>query len=162
MSRMRREVSEILVGGAVIATAALFVLGAFRDPSIAEVDGYRVSIEVRDSSGLAVGSEVRLAGIKVGLVETQNIDPRTFLAVLDLRIDEGIELPLDTSARVLPEGLVGRSFVELEPGGEDDLLHDGDAITYAQGAINAVDLLGRIILSGEQEIEIDSEAQSDW
>jgi phospholipid/cholesterol/gamma-HCH transport system substrate-binding protein len=58
--------------------------------------------------------------------------------------------------------LVGRSFVELEPGGEDDLLHDGDAITYAQGAINAVDLLGRIILSGEQEIEIDSEAQSDW
>ncbi len=117
---------------------------------------------MRDASGLAAGSEVRLAGIKVGQVVSQTIDPKSFMAIVALRIDDGIELPLDTSARVLPEGLVGRSYVELEPGGEEDLLVDGDAITYAQGAINAVDLLGRIILSAEGDIEVEADAQSDW
>jgi phospholipid/cholesterol/gamma-HCH transport system substrate-binding protein len=162
MNPARRELSEILVGGAVIVTAALFILGAFHDPSVTDVDGYGVSMRVRDASGLAAGSEVRLAGIRVGQVVSQTIDPKTFRALVALRIDDGIELPLDTSARILPEGLVGRSYVELEPGGEEDLLVDGDAITYTQGAINAVDLLGRIILSGEQEIEIEADAQSDW
>ena len=162
MSPKRREMSEILVGAAVVVAAGLFILGAFRDPSIADLDGFLVSMKVRDSSGLSVGSEVRLAGIKVGLVESQTIDPKTFQAVVSLRIDDGIELPLDTSARVLPEGLVGRSYVELEPGADEDLLHDGDVITYTQGAINAVDLLGRIILSGDQDIDIEADAQSDW
>jgi phospholipid/cholesterol/gamma-HCH transport system substrate-binding protein len=162
MSPKRRELSEILVGGAVVVTAALFILGAFRDPALTDVDGYGLSIEVRDASGLAAGSEVRLAGIKVGQVVSQTIDPKSFMAVVALRIDDGIELPLDTSARILPEGLVGRSYVELEPGGEEDLLVDGDAITFAQGAINAVDLLGRIILSGERNIEVEADAQSDW
>lgn len=156
---MRREVTEIFVGAAVILAAAAFVFGAFSGSGVENGRGYRLSFSVQDASGLASGSEVRMAGIPIGQVEGQSIDPDSFLAEVVLAIDEGIELPLDTSARILPNGFVGDSYVEIEPGGELDLLQDGDTIDFAQGAINVIDLLARVIMSGEPP---PAGEESDW
>ena len=148
---MRREATEILVGAAVILGAAAFVFGAFSGSSVESGEGYRLSMQVQDASGLGPGSEVRMAGIQIGQVESQSIDPQSFMAEVVLTIDDGIELPLDTSARILPQGLVGDSYVEIEPGGEFDMLQEGDSIDFTQGAINVVDLLGRVIMSEDAD-----------
>ena len=57
---------------------------------------------------------------------------------------------LDTSARIIPEGLLGGNYVALEPGGAEDYLTDGQQIQFAQGTINVVDLLGRFIFSAAE------------
>ncbi|MDX1576538.1 MAG: outer membrane lipid asymmetry maintenance protein MlaD, partial [Kiloniellales bacterium] len=62
-----------------------------------------------------------------------------------LSIDDSIQLPSDTSARIVPEGLLGGNFVELEPGGDVELIAPGGEIEFTQGAINVVDLLGRFV-----------------
>ena len=59
----------------------------------------------------------------------------------------------ETSARVLPIGLVGHAYVELEPGGHEELLADGDVIEFSQGAVNVLDLVGRYILSSVKDRE---------
>lgn len=146
---MRREATEILVGAAVILGAAAFVFGAFSGSSVESGEGYRLSMQVQDASGLSAGSEVRMAGIQIGQVESQSLDPQSFMAEVILTIDDDVQLPLDTSARVLPKGLVGDSYVEIEPGGEFDMLQEGDSIDFVQGAINVVDLLGRVIMSAD-------------
>ena len=147
---MGREVTEVLVGAAVILAAVIFGFVTFSGTAVDSGDGYRVSLRVRDASGLTTGAEVRMAGIKVGRVESQSLDAKSFLAEVILLLDDGIELPRDTSARILSEGMTGRAFVELEPGGEDELLQDGEAIAFAQGAINVIDLLGRLIMPADE------------
>ena len=91
-----------------------------------------------------------LPGVKVGSVVGQRLNPDTYFAEVSLNINQAIKLPTDTSARIIPEGLLGGNFVALEPGGAEDYLGDGDQIQFAQGSINVVDLLGRFIFSAAE------------
>ena len=97
--------------------------------------------------GLPAGADVRLAGVKVGQVVAQRIDPESFLAVLTLRVDAGLRLPTDTSAEIQSEGLLGGKYVALVPGGSDRILRDGQEITITQSAVSLENLLGRFIFS---------------
>ena len=67
-----------------------------------------------------------------------------------LSIDDSIELPSDTSARIVPEGLLGGNFVELEPGGDLETIAPGGEVEFTQGAINVVDLLGRFVFGAAE------------
>ena len=153
---MRRNLIETVMGAVVLIVALFFVVTVFQSTGTAEVKGYKVTVEFDDASGLIAGTDVRMAGVKIGTVASQGLDPQTFFATVVLHIDDQIQLPLDTSARVIPDGLLGGNYVALEPGAEEDIIEDGGAIQFSQGAINVVDLLGRFIFSAADEA---SEAQ---
>ncbi len=148
---VRRELSEVLLGAAIIVIAVAFVAFAFRDTSGDAPAGYRVSLQVDNAFGLEPGSEARMAGIPVGRVARLDLDPKSYFARIVLDLDPGVELPTDSSARVLPDGLVGSSYVELEVGGELDILQHDDSILYTQGAVNIIDLLARVIMGPKVE-----------
>ena len=147
---MNRNVIETVMGGVVLLVAAGFVVLAFQSGTVNNRSGYQLSAEFDNASGLAPGAEVRMSGVKIGVVTTQSLDPNTFFAVVTMNIDEEIQLPRDTSARILADGLLGSNFVSLEPGGEIENLSDGDQITFTQGSINVVDLIGRFIFSAAE------------
>ena len=147
---MNRNMIETVMGGVVILVAAGFVYLAFQSGTVGNDSGYTLTAEFDNASGLAPGAEVRMSGVKIGVVTTQSLDPDTFFAVVTMTIDEEILLPKDTSARILADGLLGATFVALEPGGEIDNLGEGDQITFTQGSINVVDLLGRFIFSAAE------------
>ena len=44
-------------------------------------------------------------------------------------------------------GLLGSNYLLLTPGGSDDMLKDGDSISYTQGAVNIQDLIAQAIFS---------------
>jgi phospholipid/cholesterol/gamma-HCH transport system substrate-binding protein len=106
-----------------------------------------------DASGLSVGTDVRMAGVKIGTVVGQSLDTETYQARIVLQIDETIKLPTDSSARILPDGLLGGNFVSLEPGAEEDLIPADGRIEFTQSAINVVELLGRFIFGGAESGE---------
>lgn len=137
------------MGAVVLVVAVVFIVTAFRSTSVGDTTGYPVAVEFDDASGLAAGTDVRMAGVKIGTVASQGLDPVSYFAKVELHIDNGIDLPTDTSARIIPQGLLGGNFVALEPGAEEEMIaKDGSgSIQYAQGAINVVDLLGRFIFS---------------
>ncbi|MEM7172071.1 MAG: outer membrane lipid asymmetry maintenance protein MlaD [Pseudomonadota bacterium] len=144
---MRRNIIETVMGAVVLIVAAGFMVLAFKGTDAGKISGYQISVEFDDASGLSPGTDVRMAGVKIGTVDSQALDPKTYFAEVVLNIDDKIELPEDTSARIIPEGLLGGNFVALEPGGSEQMLKNGDSIQFAQGAINVVDLLGRFIFS---------------
>ncbi len=144
---MRRNIIETVMGGVVLIVAIGFVTLAFQATESGKVYGYSVQVEFDDASGLTVGTDVRMAGVKIGTVASQKLDPQTYFAIVELTIDDSIRLPVDTSARIIPDGLLGGNFVALEPGGADENIPDGGSVRYAQGSINVVDLLGRFIFS---------------
>jgi phospholipid/cholesterol/gamma-HCH transport system substrate-binding protein len=144
---MSRNILETILGGIVLLVAAGFVIFAFNTTSVSTGDGYRLTAAFDNATGINIGSDVRLAGLKVGTVTSQAIDPQTFQARLEFSIDERIQLPEDSSARIVPEGLLGSNYVDLEPGGSTINLADGAVIQFTQGAVNLADLLGRFVFS---------------
>jgi len=143
---MKRNIIETVLGGIVLLVAVGFLIFAFKSSGLSSGgDGYVITAEFDDASGVTPGTDVRMAGVKIGTVVSQDLDPKTFFARVVLSIDSSIGLPRDTSARIVPEGLLGSNFVELEPGGETDTIAPGGEIEFTQGAINVVDLLGRFV-----------------
>ena len=147
---MDRNIIETVMGGVVLIVAAGFIALAFQSGAATSPSGYRVTAEFDNASGLGPGSEVRMSGVKIGTVQSLDLDRATYFAVVTLNIDESIELPRDTSARIIADGLLGSNFVALEPGGDEETIPPGEAITFTQGSINVVDLLGRFIFSAAE------------
>ncbi len=145
---MNRNIIETVMGGVVLVVAAAFVVFAFSASGVQTVSGYAVRAVFDDATGISTGSDVRMSGVKVGTVTDQALDPKTFFAEVTISIDERIQLPEDTSARIVPEGLLGGNYVELQPGGSLENIEPGGSIQYTQGAINVIDLLGRFIFGG--------------
>lgn len=144
----KRSLAEILTGTVVIAIAVFF-LGYAVTSSGRSFSGQGMNLSARFDriDGLGQGADVRIAGVKVGQVTAQRIDPESFLAVLTLRVDASLKLPDDTSAEISSEGLLGGKYVALVPGGGTRILRDGGEITITQSAINLESLLGRFIFS---------------
>jgi len=156
---MRRNVIETVMGGVVLIVAAMFVGIAFQSGTVTAPGGYQLIAKFDDASGLGPGSEVRMSGVKIGTVHSQDLDQETFYAVVTLNISDSYKMPRDTSARIIADGLLGSNFIALEPGGDEEMLEPGEEITFTQGSINVVDLLGRFIFSAA-EVASDKPAES--
>lgn len=145
----KRSLVELLAGAVILAAAAAFLVFAVTGSgrTFASAPGISLTARFDRIDGLGAGADVRIAGVKVGQVTGQRIDPETFLAVLTLRVDAALRLPSDTSAEIQSEGLLGGRFVALVPGGSDRILRDGQEITITQSAISLESLLGRFIFS---------------
>ncbi|MEY2956462.1 MAG: outer membrane lipid asymmetry maintenance protein MlaD [Gemmobacter sp.] len=144
---MAREArSEILAGLAVLIVAAGFGLHLARAAGpAAPAAGYELSAAFRAADGVRVGTEVRIAGVRVGSVTALDLDPATFQAVARLGLPGDLELPTDTAAIVATEGLLGGTYVALVPGGALETLGPGEAITDTQGSVDLVTLLLKVV-----------------
>ena len=146
---MRKQSGETLLGAVVLVLAALAVGSAFQSSDVRSEGGYLVTASFDNVAGLEPGSEVRMVGVRIGTVLEQALDTESFRATVTMVVEDSVELSTDTSARIIPDGLTGQNFVSLEPGGEEDLIEDGGAISYTQGSINFIDLLGRFVMTQE-------------
>jgi phospholipid/cholesterol/gamma-HCH transport system substrate-binding protein len=144
-----RSLAEVAAGGVVLLVAVAFLIFAVTNSGRGGIGGTAMSLSAKFDriDGLAPGADVRIAGVKVGSVTDQRIDPQSFLAVLTLRVDGSLRLPSDSSAEIASEGLLGGKFVSIVPGGSDRILADGGQITITQSAISLESLLGRFIFS---------------
>jgi phospholipid/cholesterol/gamma-HCH transport system substrate-binding protein len=144
-----RSVAEVAAGAVVLAVAGVFLAFAVTNSGRGGISGPATTFTARFDriDGLAPGADVRIAGVKVGSVVDQRIDPQSFLAVLTLRVDGNLRLPTDSSAEIASEGLLGGRFVSIVPGGADRTIENGGTITITQSAISLESLLGRFIFS---------------
>src|SRR3546814_6983823 len=71
---MHRNLIETLLGAVVLGVAGLFLLFAYDSADLGSGGGYEVHADFTTIGSLKVGSDVRLAGIKVGTVVGQELD----------------------------------------------------------------------------------------
>ncbi len=145
-SLLRENVGEALVGLFVVLFAAWFVAFAWDKTGGGAKDGaIRVTALFPNSTGINVGSEVRVAGIKVGTASDQELDPQSFQVKTILALDPAVKLPADSSAAITSEGIMGANFISLIPGGDPTALKDGDTIADTQGAMDLMGMVGQFI-----------------
>lgn len=145
---MQRNTLEIIMGAVVLLTAIVFMSVAYEAADIKGGDGYEIQAEFGSTGGLAVGDDVRISGIKVGRITRQELDPITYAARIFMSLDQRIQLPADSSARITAASLLGGNILELMPGADEDMMQPGDTIYDTRDPISLTDLLGKAVFAG--------------
>jgi phospholipid/cholesterol/gamma-HCH transport system substrate-binding protein len=143
----KRNPAEIATGAVVLLLAAGFLGYAVASTGRTGASGYPLTARFSSIDGLGTGSDVRLAGVKVGSVSNTSIDPTTYQAVVAMQVQPSVKLPKDTSAAVTSDGLLGGKYIALSPGGDEQMIPSGGAITITQGSVSLEQLLGKFIFS---------------
>jgi len=130
--------------------SVLFLVVQTVDPArMTSDDSYLLEARFDQIGDLKVRAPVALAGVTIGRVTAISVDPSDYRAVVSLRIDAKIDsLPIDTDAAVATAGLLGGKYIELTPGGDDELLVDHGEIMFTQSAISLENLIGKYMLKG--------------
>ena len=147
---MANNVAETIIGAAVLIVAGGFLAYASQNADFGSSANYELKAKFFSADGVAPGIDVRMSGVKVGTVGELTLDPKTFEAVVSLSIGKDYEVPSDTSAKISSDGLLGGSFIALEPGGSEYPLEAGEEIERTQGSVSLIDLLGKAVHSATQ------------
>jgi len=83
---MSGNLVETLIGAMVLLVAAFFLYFSYFKADVEAVSGYSLTAKFDKVDGVKTGSDVMLAGIKVGTVTHQSLDSNEFLAVLMLSL----------------------------------------------------------------------------
>ena len=142
---MQNNTVETLIGTIVVVVAAAFLFFAYSSTNTAALSGYEVLARFQHVDGVAIGTDVRLSGIKVGNVSALDLDPKTYQARVHLNIRQEVKLPEDSSIMVTSSGLLGSSYLSISPGGSDEMIAPGGYIEHTQGSVDLMSLVGRFI-----------------
>ncbi|MBT3373572.1 MAG: outer membrane lipid asymmetry maintenance protein MlaD [Rhodospirillaceae bacterium] len=145
---MSGNVVETLIGAVVLVVAGFFLYFSYEKADVGAVQGYSLTAKFDKVDGVKVGSDVMLAGIKVGTVTDESLDTKEYLAVLQLSLATNVKLPDDSAIKIASDGLLGGKYLSIDPGGSEDYLEAGDEIRFTQGAVDLTELIGKAIYSG--------------
>ena len=133
---------EIITGTIVLLVAAGFLVFVIKVGGFsANNENYNLSTSFRSAEGIDIGTEVRMAGVKIGTVKSLSLNAETLQADVKLKIEKSILIPNDSSAVISSEGLLGGSFLEIVPGGSFDNYAAGEIIEDTQSSISLINLL---------------------
>ena len=143
---MDLQTRETLIGAAVVAGLSLFLAFSYsqKGESSTGMETYSVVASFARADGLHVGSSVRVSGVDVGHIVDQKLD-RYYQATVTMELPTSVQLPIDSSASIRSDGLLGAKYVEVEPGGELDMLSSGGRIEYTQDTVLVEELLSKIV-----------------
>lgn len=148
---MAETFTEVLAGGAVLAAAAGFLIYAGQGAIGPSSGSYELRASFQSVEGITVGTDVRLAGVKIGTVTGLDLNPQTFYADATFTLQDKVQLPSDSAALISSEGLLGGNFVEIRPGGMPDNLQAGAEIEDTQGAVSLIGLLMKFVGSSAEK-----------
>ena len=148
---MKSNTFEAIVGAFVIIISVVFLFFGFSTMKIQNSDNYDVSALFNRIDWIKIGSDVRMSGIKIGTVVSQELDNSSFEAKVLMSIDSKILIQDDSSAKITSDGLLGGNYISIEPGGSDIYLLNNEEIFFTQDSVDLIGLVGEALFSVEDE-----------
>jgi len=105
---------------------------------------YTVYAEFNNSGGIKPGTTVEIAGVNVGKVKSVNLD-KDYRALVSLSIAKNVKIQEDAIASIKTKGLIGEKYLQITPGGSDELIPDGGKITETESSIDIEALISKYI-----------------
>mgnify|MGYP001969841088 FL=1 len=143
---MQKKHHKFLIG--VITIYILYNLLSINRQDSVE-DFLIIESEFNQIDGIEQNSEVRISGMKIGKVismEIKNNKPN-----LKLGIKKNLNIPEDSSLSIQTDGLFGKKYLSLEPGGSEIFLKNSEKIFLTEDSILVQDLLQKIIQIGNSK-----------
>lgn len=151
---MQRTIMDFWVGLFVLAgIGALLILG-LKVGNLTEYQaesGYVLTGNFENIGGLKVRAPVKSAGVVVGRVTDIRFSQESYDAVVTMKINAHYQFPTDTFASILTAGLLGEQYIGLLPGGDDEMLENGETIMKTNSAIVLEEMIGRFLFDKASE-----------
>ena len=132
--------------GIILVALLIFVLSFSYKRNIPQTswNGMVLHATYSKADGINPGSDVRLAGVKVGYVASSELVD-FYRVKINFVITEKLDLPIDTAAVIETDGLVGGKYIELLPGGEEEMMQSGNEFLFTQDVLLLDELLARFV-----------------
>lgn len=142
---MKHNFFETITGAVVLLVAGIFFAFGYQFSNSSRTETIKISAVFDRADGIAVGNDIRMGGVNVGHVSSMAIDKSNFKAIVSFDIDASLKIPADSSAEISSESLMGGKYINISPGGEDDVLKNGGVIKLTQSSISFENLLSKYI-----------------
>ena len=110
---------------------------------------YTVKAGFTNIGQLKLRAPVKMAGVRIGSVESIALDPAKLDAIVRISVDKRYAgIPDDSSAAIFTSGLLGDQYVGVQPGGSPDMFKDGDEFVLTQSSMQLEDLIGKFLVNG--------------
>jgi phospholipid/cholesterol/gamma-HCH transport system substrate-binding protein len=146
---MRESLFETLIGFLVVAVAGIFLVFSLQQRSEASPgrDSYELTAKFNRVDGISTGSDVRMAGVKVGAVTGISLDPKSYKAIVTFTMKKGVEVPDDSTAQILSDGLLGGAYLGIMVGGSFDYIPEGGTVEFTRGSVDLLTVLSEVASS---------------
>ena len=144
---MKEYKLEVIIGAVVLAVALGFMVFLYQSTglSVSNSRHYELKADFRSADGIHVGTDVRLAGVKVGTVSDLSLNVETYRAEAELAIENAVDIPEDSALTVSSEGLLGGNFIEIITGASYEYMQPGDEFLDTQGSVSLISLLLKFV-----------------
>jgi virulence factor Mce-like protein len=137
--------SPVMVGAITVLIAILAVFLAYNaNNGLPFVPTYRVSAQVKNADELLPGNEVRVGGVRVGVIE--NVDAieqedGSVTTKLDLSLNKDVEpLPVDSEVVVRARSALGLKYLEIDRGDSSEGYEAGSTMPLSASVVEPVDI----------------------
>ena len=142
---MKKYTQETVVGIFVVVglIAIAYMTVKLGNVGFVGENSYSLYAKFSTVTGLRTGNPVNMLGLEIGRVQSFKMDQDNQVAVVELKINNGIKVYDDAIASIKTEGLIGDKFISIDAGGSGDLLKNGDLITDTESPTDIMDLVSK-------------------
>jgi len=151
---MERTTIDLWVGVFVVGGIAALVMLAMKVGNLGTYnvsEAYQIHAYFSNIGGLKPKASIKSAGVLVGRVTDITLDTERYEAKVVMSLDKRYQFPRDTFANILTSGLLGEQYIGLMPGGDEEMLKDGEQLKKTQSAVVLEDLIGKFLYSKADE-----------
>ena len=151
---MERTTVDLWVGIFVVAGIAALVMLAMKVGNLGTYnvsEAYQVHAYFSNIGGLKPKASIKSAGVLVGRVTDITLDTERYEAKVVMSLDKRYQFPKDTFANILTSGLLGEQYIGLVPGGDEEVLGNGEQLKMTQSAVVLEDLIGKFLYNKADE-----------
>jgi len=151
---MERTTLDLWVGIFVVAGVAALAMLAMKVGNLGTYnvsETYQVHAYFTNVGGLKPKASIKSAGVLVGRVTNITLDTQRYEANVVMSLDKRYQFPKDTFADILTSGLLGEQYIGLVPGGDSEMLKNGDQIKMTQSAVVLENLISKFIFNKATE-----------
>ena len=141
---MKTNVLEVVIGAVVIVAASFFLYFAYVTNGEKIKDGYTLTAKFEDVSGLTEGADVKINGIKVGIVKSLKLDEE-YSANVELTIKNEYKIPEDSSLAISTDGIMGNKFISISTGYSDKCLEPNSEVDDTKSSVNLEGIIDKVI-----------------
>lgn len=138
---------EAIIGSLILLLCGLFFTHIVKSNNIVKQEKYKdvLYAKFNDIEGIKVGTEVKIAGMRVGVVEDTKLDKDTFQVNVKINVAENLNIPSDSTLSVSSSGLLGGKYLNIKPGVDEEFLKSGSYFSSTQSSMNIEDLVGKVV-----------------
>lgn len=142
---MKQNTLELTVGLFMVIGFGAFVYLALQlgeVPFLSRSSTYILKAEFDNVAGVKKGASVQVAGVVVGVVADVALSD-TEAALLSLRIEKSLQIPIDSIASVKSQGIIGDKYIQVSLGGDEKNYAPGDILTETESSVDIESLISK-------------------